>query len=60
MLDLDQVWQTIFVWYRPDSLHIGDLADGIMTRKGCEALAVKIVILAIFRNQAIADQLIDE
>ncbi len=57
--DLDQVWQTIFVGIDP-TFHIDDLADGIMARKGCEALAVKIVILVIFRNQAIADQLIDE
>ena len=59
MLTLTKSWQTIFVGIDP-TFHIDDLADGIMARKGCEALAVKIVILVIFRSQAIADQLIDE
>ena len=51
MLTLTKFWQTIFVGIDP-TFHIDDLADGIMARKGCEALAVKIVILVIFRNQA--------
>ena len=57
--DLDQVWQTILIGIDP-AFDINDLTDGILARKGCEALAIKIVILVIFRNQAIADQLIDE
>ena len=57
--DLDQVWQAILVGIDP-TFDINDLTDSILACKGREALAVKIVILVIFRNQAIADQLIDE
>ena len=57
--DLDQVWQAILVGIDP-TFDINDLADGIMARKGCEALTIKIVILVGLRNQTIADQLIDQ
>ena len=58
-IDLDQIWKTILVAIN-STFYIDHFTDHIMARKGCEALAVKIVILVIFRNQAIADQLIDE
>ena len=57
--DLDQVWQTILVGIDP-TFDINDLTDGIMARKGCEALAIKIVILVGLRDQTITDQLIDQ
>ena len=57
--DLDQVWQAILVGINP-AFDINDLADGILTGKGGEALAIKIVILVGFRDQTITDQLIDQ
>ena len=57
--DLDQVWQAILIGIDP-TFDINDLANSILTGKGGETLAIKIVILVGFRDQTITDQLIDQ
>ena len=47
--DLDQVWQAILIGINP-AFDINNLTNSILARKGCEALAVKIVILIGLRD----------
>ena len=56
---LDKIWQSIIIRINT-TFYINNFPNSIVCRKGCQTLAIEVVVIIVLRDKTVANQLIDQ